>query len=468
LALRIVAARAAARPHLPLVALVAELRDSRGRLDALDAGGATSARAVFSWSLRVLPVPAVRMFRLLGLHPGRDVTVPAAAALAGVAVPRARAALTALARAHLLGEHAPGRYGCHDLLRAYAAEQVRSRHCAADRRDATRRLYDHYLHGAHAAARTLGSPRDFGPVPPPPPGVAPTRFADPAAAWAWLESEHRNLALVAQAAVTGAPLHACRLAWMLVDFLDRRGYWHEYDALARTALEAAGRHGDAEWQAHAHRVMGCAHRLFGRYREAWESFQRAADLYGGTGNRVGQAHAYRMMGVVTGLRGRYHEALDEAERALTLYRAAGHPGGRADVLNDIGWYRAHLGDAAAALRYCRSALDSHLELGNRHGTADAWDSLGYAHDRLGQQGPARDCYRHALALYRQLGDRHFEANTLVRLGDSRHTHGDVPAARAAWHEALVILDALRHPDAAALRRRLTPLGVVGRPVTPAR
>ena len=84
LALAVAAARAAARPGFPLAALAAELRDAAGRLDALDAGDpGASVRAVFSWSYRQLSGPAARMFRLLGLHPGPDITVPAAASLAG-------------------------------------------------------------------------------------------------------------------------------------------------------------------------------------------------------------------------------------------------------------------------------------------------------------------------------------------------------------------------------------------------
>jgi NB-ARC domain-containing protein len=78
LALAIAAARAALHPGLPLAALVTELRDAADRLDALDGGDAASVRAVFSWSYQQLPESAARVFRLLGVHPGPDITVPAA------------------------------------------------------------------------------------------------------------------------------------------------------------------------------------------------------------------------------------------------------------------------------------------------------------------------------------------------------------------------------------------------------
>jgi NB-ARC domain len=82
LALAIVAARASAHPSFPLTALADELRDAQDRLEVLNGGeAAANARAVFSWSCRQLSTEAARLFRLLGLHPGPDITAPAAAAL---------------------------------------------------------------------------------------------------------------------------------------------------------------------------------------------------------------------------------------------------------------------------------------------------------------------------------------------------------------------------------------------------
>jgi hypothetical protein len=86
LAVGIAVGRAASRPKRPLTELAAELRDARGRLDALQAGDAvTNVRAVLSWSYDQLSEPAARMFRLLGVHPGPDISLSAAASLAGMA-----------------------------------------------------------------------------------------------------------------------------------------------------------------------------------------------------------------------------------------------------------------------------------------------------------------------------------------------------------------------------------------------
>lgn len=92
------------------------MRDSHGSLDAFAGGDdiTTDVRAVFSWSYKALSAPAARLFRLLGLHCGPDVSVPAVAALAGLPPRGTRGLLGEPTRAHLLTEHFPGRCTLHD------------------------------------------------------------------------------------------------------------------------------------------------------------------------------------------------------------------------------------------------------------------------------------------------------------------------------------------------------------------
>ena len=153
LALGIAVGRAAARPKRPLTELAAELHDARGRLDALEAGDAvTNVRAVLSWSYDQLSEPAARMFRLLGVHPGPDISLSAAASLAGLPRADAGTALRELARTHMVAEYLPARFTFHDLLRAYAADQAERIDPEPERRAAVHRVLDHYLHTAMAAS----------------------------------------------------------------------------------------------------------------------------------------------------------------------------------------------------------------------------------------------------------------------------------------------------------------------------
>jgi DNA-binding XRE family transcriptional regulator len=124
MALAMVAARAAAHPDFPLTVVAEELRSTRRRLDAFDddSDPDTSLRSAFAGSYRTLSGPAARLFRLLGHHPGAGISLPAVAGLLTSSAPDARRLLAELVRAHLITEHAPGRYALHDLLHAYAGE----------------------------------------------------------------------------------------------------------------------------------------------------------------------------------------------------------------------------------------------------------------------------------------------------------------------------------------------------------
>ena len=178
LALAVVAARCAISPELPLPRLAEEIRDTAG-LDAFAGDDrATDVRTVFSWSYQALGPAAARLFRLLGLHPGPDLTAAAAASLAGEPLPRVRAQLAGLTEANLLNEAIPGRYSLHDLLRAYAAELAQT---IDGEGAAVHRILDHYLHTAHPLA-TLANPDRVQPAldasqpgAAPPPACAPAR-----------------------------------------------------------------------------------------------------------------------------------------------------------------------------------------------------------------------------------------------------------------------------------------------------
>jgi len=241
LALRVAAELAAARPQVPLADLVAGLAGQQRRLDLLDAGDdpRTAVRAVFSWSCQQLSNQAARMFALLGIHPGPDITTAAAASLAATPETDAGRLLRELARAHLIAEHLPGRYAFHDLLRAYAAEQAHHTGSDTGRREATGRVLDHYLHTAARAALLLNPSKEPVVLAPPRAGAAPEQPADHPQALAWFEAEHQVLlAALALAAESGFDTHAWQLPWAMAPFLQARGHWQEWAATQRTALAA--------------------------------------------------------------------------------------------------------------------------------------------------------------------------------------------------------------------------------------
>jgi tetratricopeptide (TPR) repeat protein len=456
LALSVAAAHAAARPQLPLAALAAELRDARTRLDALDTGdAATDVRTVLSWSCQQLSEPAARLFRLLGVHAGPDVTAAAAASLADQDREQAARLLAELTAASLLAEHAPGRYRGHDLLRAYAAEQARGRESAAALHAATGRVLDHYLHTAYAASRLLYPHRDPIALGAPPPWAQPAELADRQQAEDWFQAErHVILAAVAQAADAGFHAHAWQLAWTVATFFSWRGYWQEQAQTQQAALGAARLAADRTGQTHAHRFLGQALRRLGDGQLAGEHLDAALQLSRQLGDDTLAAHIHMELTEIFEQRDDSRTALHHAEQALRLYRSAGHQMGVAIALNCAGWQHALLGHYAETLDCSGRAAELFREQGNRLGQGASLDSIGYAHLRLGQYAAAIACCQQALEAQGDSGDLGVKAMALRHLGDACQAAGDGESARRAWRQALTLYDSLEDPAAAELRSRL--------------
>ncbi|MCS7479427.1 BTAD domain-containing putative transcriptional regulator [Umezawaea endophytica] len=456
LALAVVAARAAIHPDFPLASLAAELRTAQGSLDAL--GGddpATDVRAVFSWSYHQLSEPARLLFRSLGLSPCPDVTERSAASLTGLPVDRTRALLAELVGACLVTAQAPGRYACHDLLRAYAAELARGSDTDGQRREALHRLVDHYLHSARAADRLIDAHRDPITIPPVQPGVVVDEHTDHEHAMRWLTDEFAAItAVVERAASTGFDDHAWRLAWAVAYFAERRGLWEPWAAAQHTALASARRIGDRLGQAHAHRSLGRVHVHLDKVADAVVHLRHALRLFRETGDTAGEARVHFDLCWIDFREGEHATSLAHAERAFELFRDIGHLSGQARALNNIAWGHNLRGDHEQALDAAERARRLNEEIADRFGDADTWDVLGHAHQGLGHHEESIPCYEKAAGLYRDLGHRWAEAETIAHLGDAHLAAGAVEAAHDDWHRALVIFDELGHPDADAVRSKL--------------
>lgn len=415
LALSVVTACAAQHPQRPLSATADELRGSQDILDAFDTGdAATDMRAVFSWSYRLLGHTAARMFRLLGRHPGPHVTVPSAAAAAGCPRPEARRLLSELTRAHLLADPAPGRYAFHDLLRAYASSLSDLYDSPADQREALRRVLDHCLGAAHAAAPKL-DPFPVPPVPVPRPAPDDPPPADHRAAMAWFGAEHAVLlAAVEQAAQARFDEHAWRLAALMSEFFDRRALWREWAATGRIGLACARRLNDRSAEARMHCSLGSAYSRLGQTRRARAHLNLALRLLDGLDDSIGRAQVRRALSMIYMREGRNDKALEHALECLRLCRQAGFQAGEAWSDGAVGRCHALLGNHESAITHCLRAVPLLARIGDRRDEALAWDSLGVSQHGL---------HRYAEAI-------------------------------ASYQRALAIMEGLRHPGAADVRARL--------------
>jgi DNA-binding SARP family transcriptional activator len=447
LAIAMVAARATAHPGFPLAVLAAELHDAATRLDALETGDLTaSVRAVLSCSYRALDPRPAAVFGLLGLAPGPDIGVAAAASLTSLPPGQVQAVLRELESASLLHEHVPGRYRMHDLVRLYAAEQASSVQAGPDRA-ALRRVTDFYAGTARAASRLQA-----------PYGGQPAREAE---AMAWFAAEHPCLLAAQQLALAqGWPGPAWKLALALNVFHRRGGHFREWIETWQAGLTAAGQLARPAAEGIALGWLGLACAQAGRPAEALDHLSRALDMAERAGDLARQAHHHIFLSVAWSGREDYRQALSHASSARSLFRALGDPLWEADALSSAGAYQARLGQLGEARASCEAALTLHRQHGFREGEARTLDSLGYIAYHAGRYDEALDHYAQALALHRDLGNTYRQPGTQAELAAAHAARGEHAEARRAWQQALELCRAQhRISDAAGIKQQLDALGI---------
>jgi tetratricopeptide (TPR) repeat protein len=461
LALGIVVGRALAHPDFPLSVLAAEISDDTTTLGALDdADAAASLPAVLSWSVRALTTEQARLFGLVGIAPGPDISVPAAASLAALPERQVRAVLRELEHASLVQQHVPGRYRMHDLIRLYATTTAH-RDIAGDARDAAlRRVVDFYTHTAHTAFRLLHPHRSTIPLDPPAPGVRHQHLPDVPTAQAWLDSEHPVL-LAAQHTAASHAWYST--VWQLASTLDTfhiwRGHHDDRFAMWRLAVDAIAHLPDPTPRIIAHRALGDAYVLLNHHEEGIGHLHQALALAEEHHDVHQQARTHQVIAGAWEHRGDNRQALQHATRSLDLYRTLDQPMGQAEALNAVGWFAARCGEYDTAHAHCQAALTLNRHHHNPYGEAETLDSLGYIAHHTGHHQPAIDYYQQALAVRRALGATSEVAETLDALGHPHVALGEHEQARAVWREAQRLYQEQgRDTDAEHLQQRLDTLG----------
>lgn len=450
LALAIAAERAARRPGpgpvgSGLAATVAELKGQLDRLDALETGDDTAAnlRAVFSWSYQELDPDSARAFRLLGLHPGPDLSLPAAAALLGASSAEVRRLLGVLVDGHLVARRRPGRYELHDLLRVYAEELALQVDDDAARADAVDRVENWSLHTAANAHGRLDATPPLVRIGTPRPDVVPLRFDSDGPAASWFDAERQVLAALVQAAATdGRQRSVYELASRMSAYLITRhdvGQLIELDGLALTAAIQAG---DRGAEAGTACRLGWNYRLLGDMRQAQIHLERGVELLGSLGDDAGKCTALGSLGVVCRSAGATAQAIGHHQEALAIACKLGDDRLVANRLNNLAMTHLAVGLPADAEEGASKAAEVHRGSGDRRNESHALDTLGLALAAQGRYQEAIACYRRALELAGAIRDRWGEVTYLTNLGVALRDHGDPGQARRSWERALAIMDDL--------------------------
>ena len=427
LALRIAAALLAEDPALSPSALAGELTDARP-VEGLTYGSDGVARA-FERSYRTLAEPQQRMFRLLSVNPGPEVSTQAAAALAAEGSPAAVRTLKDLARAHLIERGtAAGRWRMHDLVRQYATDLAESSGDPA----ALARLLRYYAETVRAAVVHL-DPRA------PDPGVR--GFATREEALAWLDVELPNLLAAVEAAAGSHPAFAVVLPLDLAEYLARRRHFTDLIALTTLAQDAAERTGDRSAQAAALNNLGNALQEVRRFEEAVIAHQRAQAIYRAVGRRDGEARAVNNLGLALREVRRFEEAVTAHERALVIYQKAGDRYGEGTALNYRGTALQMVGRHDEAITAYRQAQVVFREVHDQYSEATALSNLGTALRDVERYEEAITAFEVAQDLYREVGIQHGEGVALLGMGEVLRHIGRRREAVAALTAAVAILKA---------------------------
>ncbi|HEY7047873.1 MAG TPA: BTAD domain-containing putative transcriptional regulator [Jatrophihabitantaceae bacterium] len=442
LAIRILGEYADQQRDRPLADIVDEVAAGSDRLAYfdLDDGDDTNLRAVFGRSYAALDDEAARLFRLLGRHIGRTFAGPVAAALAERPVAVTERLLQRLVRAHLLEQHASGRYEFHDLLREYAVSLAGQ----ADGAAAERRALDWYVHSAVHVYDVL-RPGWLDERPTPPSGLHLPTITGHADAMRWCTAEHDNL-LAAVDLASALQLH--RLVCDLVLVL--RPYFHHvpvrdgWFASHEVAVESARAIGDRRAEGQLLCSLGVAHVRFATAEEALPYCRSALAIARELGNRDDEFAALNDLGLAlwhvadhdqavavleqalavarrldrrreliarSNLADayvsveRFADAIDQADAGLDLAADSGEPNFKAYVLLTLAGAQAGLDDDEAALANLQAALALAREAGAVLGQADALEKMADIHAKVGEPEAASERYDEALGLLTTLGHR---------------------------------------------------------------
>jgi tetratricopeptide (TPR) repeat protein len=420
------------RPRVRLAEFVEELRDTRAMLelgeDADNPGG--SVQAAFTTAVQSLDVSERRLFALLGVHPGPDISVQAAAALAGQGLRSVRRLLDSLVDAHLLTQpEARERYRFHDLLRVFAATRVATEEYREERLAAEQRMLNFYQHGVHGADMKVFPYRTGSPVSPLLDDVTPPTFSDESSAISWCVQERANLsALIQFAGQRKYDSYATSLPGSVGEIFARLGYYDEVFAALTVGMESARATGDHVGIASSHNNLGFYHLNFRDLESAEACFTTARQLYAAINDEGGVATATHNLSRVHVERGEYRRGIEGLFSALATFRRLGARGAEVNTLGRLAEAHRRSHDLGGAISFAQEALWLAGNLADQSNQGFNLTELSLAHYELGETTTARGYAERALMIHIRLNSFTPAGRTsAVLAGICRHDN-DLPGA----------------------------------------
>ncbi|MET8033257.1 tetratricopeptide repeat protein [Streptomyces sp. NPDC005345] len=413
LALQICAALLADSPSRPISSLVQALFAAHARLDRLERED-RAVRAVFDLSYLQLSGDQARIFRLLPLNPGPEISARAAAHLTGDT--NIEVVLEDLARAHLIEPGATwGRWRLHDLLRLYADEKGRE-YAELDKREfSLERVLFYYLATTISASLILKERSGGG--------------EGEAEALKWLEEERSNLVAAVQ---TGHDI-GVDLAFALDEFFHLRRYFDDWITVINAALKTLRMQGDLYREGWALSALAQVLYHVRRFDEALEIGEAALDACQRSGHRYGEEVALNASSQSLYHLGRYRESVEVGLKAVGILRELGDPQA-AKALGSLALALQEI-DVQEAIPLHRYAVSDCQAREDRHGEAAMRNLLGMALRKSGEFTEAAQEHRASATLYQEFGDHHGEAAALGSYGLALQGAGRyAEAIEAHWQD----------------------------------
>ncbi|MFF3818375.1 BTAD domain-containing putative transcriptional regulator [Streptomyces bluensis] len=429
LAIRIVAARLAARPLWSVATLFARLRDEESRIAELHVGN-IAISAVFEMGYRQLTPEQARAFLLLAVARVPEIGVRAAATTLALDEDTAEELLESLVDAAMMESPRPGRYRYHDLLGIFARQRERD----TDAGDAALLRLLTYLSATACNAFVHAVPGDpvvqaLGPLP-----GSGLSFPDVHSAQAWSNEEMSSITAVALCVADRYPTKQSELLRLAIDLLiavspfarDVRG--GQLLTAARALLRRAEQVGDPRTIGRAQQLQSTLVLQTGSPAEAERHARAAITAARQAHDNVILRQALNDLGLAVQYVHRYDEAITYYDEAIALARELGHRSGEASTTINAALALLRSGRADQAILACESALVLLRDLQDHAGTAYALYVLGLAMHEQQRYDEALARYEECLAVCRSIGARDREAYTLYQLAETLRVTGRLDEA----------------------------------------
>ncbi|MFE2524469.1 BTAD domain-containing putative transcriptional regulator [Streptomyces sp. NPDC059382] len=459
LALRIVAARLAARPHWPLSSMVHRLANERHRLDELTHGEMTM-RASLCLTHDGLAAEDRRLLRLLSLAQGPTLPGWLAGALLDDRSPFPSDLLEPLVDVQMLdvvGVDSTGgfRYRFHEIIRVFAREQLATHDDPDAQKTAVARMLGGWLSLAEQAHRRIYG-GDFtvlhGTAPrwEPPAVCVDELLVDPLE---WLDSEHANLVQAVEHAAREQQDELCwDLATTLATLFEGRGYFDDWERTHQLALESVRSAGNTRGTAALLGSLGVLYLGRSQNEESRTALTTALGLFRELDDRQGLALCHRDLALLERMRGDDDRALGLYDRALRDFDQVGDVVGRAIVLTQSAHIWMRRGQDSAAQSRLDEALGIYRSVGYTGGEARTLRRAGQLSQSRGEHEGAVRTFTEVLELCRSSGDLIGEGHLLRDLGHAHVEMGRGEAARGFYAQALSVREQMMDHGGAALVR----------------